>query len=138
MTTIAEGFDYAKAWRPDPGDILEGVVTEITEYAGGGYGDYPIVTVKQDDGTSLAAHCFHTVLRNELARLDVQAGEGIAILYAGPQQTRDGKATYEGYRVRMPDRVAKRFNWAPAADADSTAAGDLESSDAGDDDNLPF
>jgi hypothetical protein len=139
MSNSTADFAYAEAWRPDRGDILEGVVTEITQYDGGGYGSYPIVTVKQDDGTSVAVHAFHTVLRNELARLDVQVGEGIAILYAGPQKTRDGKAMYEGYRVKMPGRTPKRFNWgADEGDGDPTDAADLDSSDTDDRSDLPF
>ena len=51
-------FDYPEAWRPAPNDRLEGTVTEITEYDGGGYGSYPILTVDTRDGQK-AVHCSH-------------------------------------------------------------------------------
>jgi hypothetical protein len=104
-------FDYADAWRPDEGDVLTGEVVEITQYDGGGYGAYPICTVKTDDGEQLAAHAFHTVLRNELARLDAQPGMRISILYRGKQQKKDGSGTYESYRAKDLDQAAKRFDW---------------------------
>jgi hypothetical protein len=136
---MAVRFDYAEAWRPDPGDILEGVVTEITTFDGGGYGPYPILTVRAEasENSAKAVHCFHTVLRNELARLDVQVGEQVAILYAGPQQTKDGTATYEGYRVKVPSRTPKKFDWG-GDEGDPTSPDDLFSADTGDGGDVPF
>jgi hypothetical protein len=149
---VSDRFDYAQAWRPGAGDILRGTVTEISEYHGGGYGSYPIVTVKLDEdcragntehkaGDEIAIHAFHTVLRNELARLDVQVDESIAVLYGGKQRTRDGSTNYEGYRVRCPDRTPKRFNWGDG-DGDPMTPDDLErpgSDDEPDDSSdLPF
>jgi hypothetical protein len=132
---VSDRFDYAQAWRPGPGDVLKGTVTEITEYHGGGYGSYPIVTVTLEEdcragdtelkaGSEVAVHAFHTVLRNELARLDVQIDEPIAVLYGGTQRTKDGSTNYEGYRVRMPGRTPKRFNWGNG-DGDPTGPDDL-------------
>jgi hypothetical protein len=134
-TQVTDRFDYAQAWKPGPGDVLRGTVTEITEYHGGGYGSYPILTVTLDEdcrangtehkaGSELAIHAFHTVLRNELARLDVQIDESIAVLYGGRQRTRDGSTNYEGYRVKTPGRQPQRFNWGNG-DGDPTGADDL-------------
>ena len=117
-------FDYPAAWRPSPGKTLEGTVTEITEYEGGGYGGYPILTVDAAGGEK-AVHCFHTVLRNELAKLDIQVGEKVAILYGGKQRSKDGSVEYEGYRVKAPDRKPRRFAWGDSDDGDATSGDDL-------------
>ena len=36
----------------------------------GGHGEYPIVSVRSDDGHDRAFHAFHTVVRSELEKLD--------------------------------------------------------------------
>ncbi len=108
---MATEFDYAEAWRPEPGDVIKGEVTEVTEYAGGGFGSYPIITIATDDGER-AVHCFHTVLRNEMARLDVQPGVPIALLYKGKVDGKDGGASYESYRVKRLDQQGRKFDWA--------------------------
>jgi hypothetical protein len=133
-------FSYPEPWKPNPGDVLEGEITELTMYEGGAYGAYPIVTVKQDDGVSLALHAFHTVARDELAAKDVQIGERIAILYAGKQRTKAGDGEYEGYRVKLPGRTPKKFNW-DGDELDSTDSSSLETvppNAADADDEIPF
>lgn len=131
-------FDYPAAWRPSPGETLEGTVTEITEYDGGGFGGYPILTVGTEDGEK-AVHAFHTVLRNELAKLDIQVGEKVAILYGGKQRSKDGSVEYEGYRVKAPDRKPRRFAWGDSDNGDETSGNDLVDDTPGDDgSDLPF
>jgi hypothetical protein len=135
------GFDYAPAWRPDPGAIIDGTVTEITTYDGGGYGRYPIIVLRLHDGGEFAVHAFHTVLRNELARLDVQVGEHVAIFYGGPRETRSGDGSYESYRVKCPDRQPARFKWGGAAvDGEPTDGGDFDPTPAAvpADEDIPF
>jgi hypothetical protein len=87
---VSVDFSTAEGWRPNPGDVAEGKVTEISEYDGG-YGSYPVVTIETDEG-KVALHAFHTVLRNELARLNVQVGEPLAVLYAGNSRRRTAQA----------------------------------------------
>ena len=94
--------------------------------------------MKLDDGAECAVHAFHTVLRNELARLDVQAGEHVAILYVGPRKTIDGGNSYEAYRVKCPDREPTRFNWGATSDGDPTDGGDFDSVPAASADDVPF
>ena len=103
--------EYAEAWRPAPGEKLIGRVVEIG-MRNGEFGGYPILTVKRDDGVELALHAFHTVATNELAAAKPQVGEQIAILYRGPLKSADGKSSYHGYKVVMPERPAPTFSWA--------------------------
>ena len=107
---------YAEAWRPEPGEKLIGRVTEIGAREGA-YGTYPIVTVKQDDGSELALHAFHTVAMNELAAAKPQVGEQVAILYRGQLKAADGKSSYHAYKVVMPERPAAAFSWAAFGDS---------------------
>jgi hypothetical protein len=100
---------FPEAWKPDPGEKLVGKIigldTRETEY-----GEYPIVTVLTADGRELAFHAFHTVARNELAKLEPDIGEQIGIAYHG----RAEGGNYERYRILMLDRdvaQSKRPDW---------------------------
>jgi hypothetical protein len=134
---------YPEAWRPNPGDTLEGVVKEVEPYDGGGYGSYPIVTLETDDG-EVACHAFHAVLRNELARKNVQPGDRVEILYGG-KRTSAGGTQYESYRLKLPDRAGQKFDWsaerAAAEQDDPTYEGvrlnePIETKEGGEDEGL--
>jgi hypothetical protein len=58
----------APGWRPEPGDVLIGEVAGLDERPGFAGEVYPIVTVHCEDGSYVAVHAFHTVLRGELER----------------------------------------------------------------------
>ena len=83
-------------WKPKPGDVLVGKVVSITE-GEAGYGPYPLLEVEADDGAVRSVHAFHTVLKNELARLRPRPGERLGILYKG----KIGDNRYESYRVAV-------------------------------------
>jgi hypothetical protein len=106
-SSISDRLDkeYAPAWRPEPGDKLVGVVVEVGENDAG-WGDYPVVTVMDDDGNEAAVHAFHTVLRNELTAAVV--GDRVGIIYKGKVTGNNG-TEYESYRV-----IVEPANPAPA------------------------
>jgi hypothetical protein len=83
MATIHDQLDreFAPAWKPQPGDKLVGIVTALST-RNGEYGEYPIVTVRSDDG-EFAAHAFHEVLANELAKVAPKVGDQVGIKYVG-------------------------------------------------------
>lgn len=111
-------FDYADAWRPDVGDVVKGTVVAIDSRTGE-FDAYPIITIRDEDGGERAVHAFHTALHQQLGDLDVQVGDEIAVQYRGKQQTRDGKRSYEAYRVKKHTAETARVNWAatpPAGD----------------------
>jgi hypothetical protein len=97
--------DYAPAWRPEPGGMLIGVVTALSEREGA-YGVYPIVTVRQDDGTD---HAFHDVARAKLARAKPKVGERIGIKYLGKRDRQSGQP-YHDYKVEV-DRPDGDVDW---------------------------
>jgi hypothetical protein len=111
--SIEEQLDaeYAPAWRPDPGDKLVGIVTEISEREGA-FGVYPIVTVMGDDGETLAFHAFHEVAQNELARLAPKLGDAIGVKYLGKDEARG----YHRYRVRRAASGDSAINWSRYGD----------------------
>ena len=109
MSISPEEFDWADAWKPDPGELIEGVVVEITT-RDGEYGSYPIVTLELVDGERRAIHAFHSVLRNELARIAPQTGSRIAVLYKGKVTRSDGP-DFHSYRVKAVGGESKAFDW---------------------------
>jgi hypothetical protein len=112
MSSIADALDgdYAPARRPAPGDKLVGVITDLAERGGYDGDPYPIVTVKQDDGTEFAWHAFHKVAQNELGKLRPSVGDPIGIKHVGKVQTGNGRGSYHSYRVRVLGG-AKGINW---------------------------
>lgn len=128
-------FDAALWFITDTGAdpvLVEATIetsTPGTEYRGtldaSDYGDgeeYPIVTIRQDDGEEVAVHGFHTVLKRELAKLAPKVGDQIGVKYVGIPA---GKS-YELYRVileRGDGAAAAEPDWATMAQqADREAA----------------
>lgn len=114
---IADRLDteYAVAWKPDPGDKLIGEIVMLNEREGI-YGVYPVLTVRQDDGTELAFHAFHSVAASALAEQRPQVGERIGVAYKGEKTTQDGKK-YHHYAVAK-DGPAPVFDWGKHRDGD--------------------
>lgn len=115
MSSLEERLEagFAEAWRPDKEDskVLIGEIVEISKRSTE-YGVYPIVTVRQEDGTEKAIHGLHAVLKNELIRQRPQPGEKIGVRYDGFVATPDGKYKgYEKYTVKV-EREAHAFDWA--------------------------
>jgi hypothetical protein len=139
MTTIHDELDreFAPAWKPQPGDKLAGVVTDLSTREGQ-YGAYPIITIRSEDGEH-AVHAFHEVLQNELARVAPKVGDGIGVKYIG----KDLDKGYHRYRVRR-DGDSESFDWGRFGDPDTASASDVPADTegtpigGGSDDDLPF
>lgn len=91
--------DYAEGWKPNEGDYLEGVVTEISS-RDGGYGEYPILTVLTDDKKEIAWHASSTVAKSQVADKQPNVGDRIGVLYKGKQPKKsDPKVEQHVYRL---------------------------------------
>jgi len=110
--------DFAPAWRPQPGDKLVGVVIDLSSRTGN-FGPYAIITIRDDDGNEWAAHAFHEVLLNELARIARKVGDRIGIKYAGKHPERG----YHRYRVQRDGDGA--FDWSKFAGDDDVPGTDV-------------
>lgn len=77
----------AEGWRPNPGDVIVGKVTDMDEGSSEYGDDYPLLTILRPNGDTVAVHCFHTVLRNRVGKLiekgRLAEGTYIAIRYIG-------------------------------------------------------
>jgi len=111
--------DFSPAWRPQPGEKVAGIVTDQTE-RDGGFGRYPIVTMRQENGEEIALHCFHEVLQGELARIAPKVGDMIGVAYRGKHPERG----YHQYRVRRAGGDSG-VDWGRYS-ADTPAAEDTE------------
>ena len=126
MATLSDRLDaFPEAWKPEPGDKLEGTVTELDE-RDGGFGPYVIVMVTTDDGRDVAFHAYHTVAARELARQRPVPGDRIGIKYHGV----DPVKKYRQYRL-VVDHATATDN-APDWDAIGAAAAADTAVDAAD------
>lgn len=98
-TSLADRLDRGTApgWKPEVGDSIVGTIVDIDERDSAyGEGTYPVLTIRRDDdGEEVAVHCFHSVLKSEIARKRPQVNDAIGIRYLGIPA---GKK-YEMYRV---------------------------------------
>ncbi len=100
----------AQGWRPEPGQVIVGEVTDVSR-AWSDYrnGYYPIVTIQPEgDGNPepVAVHAFHDVLLRRMVELRPKVGERIGIKFDGQRETKDGKRSVSIYTVKIDGRGA--------------------------------
>lgn len=120
-------FEFAEGWKPEPGDVIKGVVEDLS-LAYSEYGNYPVVTIRTDDG-SVAVHAFHQTLRGKLEELQPVKGDTIGVKYYGEVKPEGAKRSYHKYRVKS-DTANQGGFW------DKVPAAPVESDDAMED--IPF
>jgi hypothetical protein len=101
LPTLDDLIDMdVEGWRPDRNEKLVGRVALIqTAGEGSQFGSYPLLTIVRDsDGDVVNVHCFHEVLRREVARQEVGVGDHIAIKYLGLTEG-GGFGKFENYRL---------------------------------------
>lgn len=141
--------DYAEGWRPKEGDSIVGVVTDIdTGYSEYNLLTYPIVTVERGDGSQVALHCFHDVLRKRILQLEPTLGETLGVLYKGKKPSKDGRREIAVYTVKVKGRGNKnpyasmktpQPQAQPAIDPNpNKTIDDVSTSQADDPDDIPF
>src|SRR5205085_256955 len=108
-TTIENRLDadFAPAWKPEPGEKLVGEIVSISEREGG-FGRYPIVTLRSDDGAEIAVHAFRTVLASKLAEVRPKVGERLGVKYEG--EVAGAERRYHSYKVAV-DRAERPVDW---------------------------
>jgi hypothetical protein len=91
---------FPEPWRPSPGDKVIGEVVELDE-RDSDYGDpYTIITLLTDEGTEVAVHCFHQILRNAVERKRPQVGDRVGVAYFGKaERAAPGMNPAERYRM---------------------------------------
>lgn len=95
-----------EGWRPEVGDTIIGTIEDIGSRISDFNGEpYPILTIAQEDGSVVAVHAFHSVLKNEIDALNPSIGDEIGVRYDGPKEPKGGlkkgMSAYESYRVRL-------------------------------------
>lgn len=107
------------AYKPErAGESVEGEIVAL-DVTGSEYttDDIPVITLKDADGNFRGVRGYHTTLRRDLEKLNIQVGDLLAIRYDGKKQTKDGKRSFHAYTVR-------KASSAPAAGGGSQAADD--------------
>lgn len=123
MSETKDEFGYADAWRPAAGDTLRGKVVDL-DTGHSGYGSYPIVTIKSEEGGRFAVHGFHTALRNRLAAIRPSIGDRLSIRFDGDVTPKSGGQQYKGYSVTSPDKKASPSFWDNHTERNTAAPAD--------------
>jgi hypothetical protein len=87
-------------WRPEPGDVLVGVVVDLGERPSKYGGTYPTVTVATESGEVVVVHAMRKVLRDELEEQGPVPGERIGFQYHGIAE-----GGYHRYKCRVDRRA---------------------------------
>jgi hypothetical protein len=92
-----DGSQYAESWRWEhEGDGIEGVVISVSERTNENHPQgYPIVTVRQPDGTDKAIHGLTYVLKDEIVKRGIRPGDQIAVLYRGKKMSSNGRGFHD-------------------------------------------
>lgn len=82
----------ALAWRPMPGDMLDGKIVKLLARESD-YGIYPVVVFDTGEPVYTAVHAFHTILRDAFRELKSGPGDECVVVYQGKveSKTADGK-----------------------------------------------
>lgn len=106
---MTEENGFATAWKPQPGETITGKVVEAGMIDPNGKGKYLCVTLERSDGELYALHCFHQVLRNEIARARPKVGyDVITVTYNGKKEG----GSFGGYNsYSVSGGQAKEVDW---------------------------
>lgn len=138
-------FDYAKGegWRPKEGDIVEGVVVDISiGYSSYKESSYPILSIKDKDGKVVAVHCFQSVLENWVMTNRPPIGSYVGIKFLGKKKKKSGKAgeTVSDYvcRIRSGNKNVDPYEgmYGPSPSRQHVEAGETETMP--EDEEVPF
>ena len=108
----------AVAWRPAPGDTVEGTVVKLLRRDGAGdLGPYPVIVMDTGAPHYTAVHAFHTLCRDALKELKTAPGDEVTIAYLGKVESKnmgaDGKKRYYHNYIVIGNGVDStvEFSW---------------------------
>lgn len=124
MSSLEERMNStALSWRPgeteedgrDTSNPLYGKFMRM-EAATSDFGPYWRMIIEKSDssgvvtGEEVSVALFHTVLKNELAKLQPRVGDLLGLRYDG-KKPRPGQQPIQMYTVRIDRPAAQEFNW---------------------------
>lgn len=99
-------MESAPSWRPEPGQTLTGRLIGARKAEGGEYGAYPVAIFENvSDGSYVAVHAFHTLLKDGLAKLSPKKDDVVTMHYVGYQETNESKKKYGPGTENEKDRT---------------------------------
>jgi len=97
-----KGYDVL-FWRPEEGEILEGVVTEMGETITEN-GDAEYLQLSTDDGKKFMVF-INSVLHRLIEQEDVKTGDRIAVKFLGLVQSKKTKRKFKDYILVKDDSI---------------------------------
>lgn len=116
-----------EAWIPEEGDSIFGEIEAVVT-RDGDYGEFPVITILDNDENVWNVAGFGTVLQNKIAELEPQVGDSIGFKFLGEKSSKNGKSTYKDWRVVL-SRAPKNVAVPAAVAASAPATGDEFSED---------
>lgn len=89
---------------------IRGVVDDLDVWESA-FGPYPVVTIRQPDGTRIRVQGWGAVLKGRLAELKPEVGEELTIAFLGMKKPAGtGRKAYANFEVRVTGRT-KAMDW---------------------------
>lgn len=114
MASIEERLNR-EDWEPVPGDQLVGEITSITVRIGKSEKPYPVLVVKDDDGTEHIVSC--AMFAGDVITHRPVVGERVGVKFWGPQPRTDGDGTWDKYTVAFEKERTAEVDWDGMAQA---------------------
>ena len=95
----------AEKWKPEEGELIQGIITKTGWYDGGSYKPSLWILIKDiSDGETKRIYA-SKVLLNQLTEECPKMGSGVAIRYEGRKATQDGSRKYHAWTLALvPDK----------------------------------
>jgi hypothetical protein len=102
-------------WDPVPGDHLIGEIVAISVRVGKSEKPYPVLVIRDDDGTEYSVSC--ALFANDVIAHRPETGERVGVRFHGPQPRADGDGTWDKYAVAFEKETTAEVDWSAMAAA---------------------
>jgi hypothetical protein len=105
VTTVPDEDEDIPTWKPEPGEMLAGVVVTMklldSKYS---KQPYPYLEIENADGNTIGWHAAQTVAKSQLKQVRAQVGDVLSIRYKG-----EHKNGYKDFAIKSDRKV--EFDW---------------------------
>jgi hypothetical protein len=108
MGTLEEQL-ARQEWDPAPGDKLIGTITEIKAREARNGNLYPVLVVKDGDGSEYIVSC--ALMASDVIAARPVPGDRVGIRFDGPQPKANGDGTWDRYVIAFDREKPAEVDW---------------------------